>query len=123
MSKDDYFVLAYKLLRYLYRCLKEGTPASWDIIAPNTENFPVSQQYFTYLISHLLADGYIEGIVEMKAIGAPVQFKETTGLAITPKGIAYLEELDHEACAGVSGPGGRDCQHGDLPVCVKPCRS
>ena len=34
MSKDDYFVLAYKLLRYLYRCLKEGTPASWDIIAP-----------------------------------------------------------------------------------------
>ena len=94
MSKDDYFVLAYKLLRYLYRCLKEGTPASWDIIAPNTENFPVSQQYFTYLISHLLADGYIEGIVEMKAkaIGALVQFKETTGLAITPKGIAYLEE-------------------------------
>lgn len=59
---------------------------------PNTENFPVSQQYFTYLISHLLADGYIEGIVEMKAIGAPPQFKETTGLAITPKGIAYLEE-------------------------------
>lgn len=47
MSKDDYFVLVYKLLRYLYRCLKEGTP---------------------------------------------VQFKETTGLAITPKGIAYLEE-------------------------------
>lgn len=30
--------------------------------------------------------------MEMKAIGAPVQFKETTGLAITPKGIAYLEE-------------------------------
>lgn len=28
----------------------------------------------------------------MKAIGAPAQFKETTGLAITPKGIAYLEE-------------------------------
>lgn len=92
MSKDDYFVLAYKLLRYLYRCLKEGTPASLDIIAPNTENFPVPQQYFTYLVSHLLADGYIEGVVEMKAIGAPVQFKETTGLAITPKGIAYLEE-------------------------------
>ena len=92
MSKDDYFVLAYKLLRYLYRCLKEGTPASWSVVAPNTENFPVPQQYFTYLLSHLLADGYIEGIAETKAIGAPVQFKETTGLAITPKGIAYLEE-------------------------------
>ena len=92
MSKDDYFVLAYKLLRYLYRCLKEGTPASWSIVTPNTESFPVSQQYFAYLLSHLLADGYIEGVAEMKAIGAPVQFKETTGLAITPKGIAYLEE-------------------------------
>lgn len=92
MSKDDYFVLVYQLLRYLYRCLKEGTPASRSIVAPNTENFPVSQQYFTYLLSHLLADGYIEGISEMRVINAPTQFKKTTGLAIAPKGIAYLEE-------------------------------
>lgn len=108
MSKDDYFVLAYKAAAVPVPLPEGGNSGELGHHCPNTENFPVSQQYFTYLISHLLADGYIEGIVEMKAIGAPVQFKETTGLAITPKGIAYLEENSHhEACAGISGPGGR----------------
>lgn len=92
MGKDDYFVLVYKLLRYLYRCLKENTSASWEIVSPNSKDFPIGQEYFTYLLSHLLADGYIEGITEVKRVGRPTQFKETTGLAIAPKGIAYLEE-------------------------------
>lgn len=92
MGKDDYFVLVYKLLRYLYRCLKEDTPASWEVVAPNTKQFPIGQEYFTYLLSHLLADGYIEGVAEVKRLGGSVRFKETRGLAITPKGIGYLEE-------------------------------
>lgn len=92
MAKDDYFVLVYKLLRYLYRCLKENFPASWEVVAPYTKDFPIEKEYFTYLLSHLLADGYLEGIAEVKKIGSPVRFKETSGLAITPKGIAYLEE-------------------------------
>lgn len=92
MAKDDYFVLVYKLLRYLYRCLKDGLPASWELISPHTKDFPIGQEYFSYLLSHLLEDGYIEGIAEVKKIGGPLQFKETTGLAITPKGIEYLED-------------------------------
>ena len=92
MAKDDYFVLVYKLLRYLYRCLKGGTTASWEVVAPNSKDFPIGQEYFAYLLFHLLEDGYIEGIEEIKRIGGPLQFKETTGLAITPKGIEYLED-------------------------------
>ena len=92
MAKDDYFVLAYKLLQYLYRCLKEGKPADWGLISPNSKDFPVNQEYLAYLISHLLADGYIEGIAEVRKIGRTVQFKETDGLRITPAGIAYLQE-------------------------------
>lgn len=92
MAKDDYFVLAYKLLRYLYRCLKEEREADWDILAPNTRDFPIGEEYFVYLLSHLLDDGCLEGIAKVKRIGGPVQFRETTGLKITPKGIEYLEE-------------------------------
>ena len=44
------------------------------------------------MLSHLLADGYIEGIVEIQKVGSPVKFKETDGLRITPNGIAYLQE-------------------------------
>lgn len=92
MAKDDYFVLAYKLLRYLYRCLKEGERADWDLLSPNTREFPIGQEYFAYLLSHLLADGYIEGIAKVRKLSSPLRFKETTGIAITPKGIEYLEE-------------------------------
>ena len=53
MAKDDYFVLVYKLLRYLYRCLKQGTPADWDLISPNSKDFPVNQEYLAYLLSYL----------------------------------------------------------------------
>ena len=92
MSKDDYFVLVYKLLQYLYRCLKQGVPADWELLSPNSKDFPVNQEYFSYLLSHLLADGYIEGIAEIQKAGSPVKFKETDGLRITPNGIAYLQE-------------------------------
>lgn len=40
MSKDDYFVLAYKLLRYLYRCLKEGTPGELGHHCPQYRELP-----------------------------------------------------------------------------------
>ena len=92
MAKDDYFVLVNRLLRYLYTCLKQGRAADWNLIAPNSKDFPINEAYFAYVLSHLLADGYIEGITEVKRIGAPAQFKETSGLKITPKGIEYLEE-------------------------------
>lgn len=107
MAKDDYFVLVYKLLRYLYRCLKENLPVSWEVIAPNTKDFPVHEEYFSYMLSHLLADGYLEGIAEVKRIGSPARFKETSGLKITPAGIAYLEENSTMKRAGeFLGPAG-----------------
>ena len=92
MAKDDYFFLVCKLLRYLYKCLKNNLRADWSIVAPNSKDFPVCEEYFTYILSHLLADGYIEGLVEVRQIGGSIQFKETSGLKITPKGIEYLEE-------------------------------
>lgn len=93
MAKDDYFALAYKLLRYLYKCLKTNDRPDWDIIAPNTKHFPIHEEYFIYLLENLIADGYITGIIPVKAVGHPTRFKEVeNGIYITPKGIEYLEE-------------------------------
>lgn len=92
MAKDDYFVMVNKLLRYLYKCLKQNITPDWDLVAPNTKDFPVHEEYFAYMLSHLLAAGHIEGIAEVRKVGSPVRFKETDGLKITPDGIAYLEE-------------------------------
>ena len=92
MAKDDYFVLVNKFLRYLYKCLKQGVRPDWELLAPHTKDFPVHEEYFAYMLAHLLADGYIEGIAQVQGIGHPVRFVETSGLKIAPAGIEYLEE-------------------------------
>ena len=42
MAKDDYFVLVNKLLRYLYKCLKDNLQPDWNLMAANTKDFPVN---------------------------------------------------------------------------------
>ena len=49
MAKDDYFVLVNKFLRYLYKCLKQNIAPDWNLLAPNTKDFPVHEEYFTYM--------------------------------------------------------------------------
>lgn len=34
MAKDDYFVLAYRILKYLYECFKAGERADTDMFGP-----------------------------------------------------------------------------------------
>lgn len=53
MAKDDYFVLVNKLLRYLYKCLKQGIALDWELLAPGTKDFPIHEEYFAYMLSHL----------------------------------------------------------------------
>lgn len=34
MAKDDYFVLAYRILKYLYECFKAGERADTEMFGP-----------------------------------------------------------------------------------------
>ena len=43
MSKDDYHVLAYRILAYLYECLKEGIRPSMEYLSCDTRAFPVGE--------------------------------------------------------------------------------
>jgi len=93
MAKDDYFILAYRFLSYLYACLKGGASPDWEYLNYNTKDFPIGESYWCYLLDHLISDGYIEGIVKMTRVGQSVPaFKEAGGIQITPKGIEYLQE-------------------------------
>ena len=52
MAKDDYFPMLYKLLKYLYRCLKEDRKPDFNILAPKSKDFPVGEDYFFFLLSN-----------------------------------------------------------------------
>lgn len=39
MAKDDYFVLAYKILAYLYECIKGKKKLDFSYLQPMTKDF------------------------------------------------------------------------------------
>lgn len=95
MSKDDYHVLAYQLLSYLYDCLKRGEMPDVKQVCWNEEHaaVKVNERYWNYVLKHLADDGYIEGIAFIPILGQVGAQPRITGeVNITPKGIDYLEE-------------------------------
>lgn len=92
MAKDDYFVLAYKLLKYLYKCLKAGSKLDFSYLTYETKDFPITKEYWNYLLEKLSDSGYIEGVVVIRPDNGPVMIKNTDNLRITPLGIEYLLE-------------------------------
>lgn len=91
MSKDEYYVMAYKLLKYLYDCLRKDDQPNSNLIKANTKHFPVGEKYFTYLIENLANDGYIRN-VKVTKYDDDVKVIFDDNIQITPKGIEYLEE-------------------------------
>lgn len=93
MAKDDYHVIAYRILVYLYACLKQCEKPNLEYLACETDAFPIGESYWQYILSHLYEDGYIEGVILMPVLRQ--QFKSiklTPDMRITPKGIEYLQE-------------------------------
>jgi len=85
MAKDDYFVIAYRLLKYLYDCLKKSKKPNMAVL--DADFFGIENEYWQYIIKNLFTDGYIEGVIQLDGGVMP-----RTDLCVTPKGIQYLEE-------------------------------
>ncbi|WP_289966646.1 YjcQ family protein [Faecalibaculum rodentium] len=90
MAKDDYFVLVYKVLSYLYACLKKGkdvTPEMLDRHGPIFQGVP--EKYYVYIFRNLIDGKYIKGpfIAEYEDKTEVWKVDEST---ITPEGISYL---------------------------------
>lgn len=91
MSKDDYHVLAYQLLSYLYDCLRHGeVQVLWNDAHAAVK---VNERYWNYVLRHLSDAGYIEGVSFLSILGrADPQPRIDSAVNITPKGIDYLDE-------------------------------
>ena len=89
MAKDDYFVLAYRILSYLYACFKAGEQPDMDCISADVLHIPVG--YWFNIMRSLTEEGYIVGLVFPASIGSAVSVK-VIDLRITQKGIEFLQE-------------------------------
>ena len=90
MSKDDYYVIVYKILAYLYVQLKDGDDVDSKIISYNGSLFNIPEKYWTYIIAHLCQDGYIENVTIKKPWENVSVIENIDDIQITPKGIDYL---------------------------------
>lgn len=92
MARDDYFVLVYRILAYLYACLKEGQEPDIAYISHDSPALKISRNYWEYIFRHLLADGYLEGVSIVPVIGRTVpEVRISSDVMITPKGIEFLQ--------------------------------
>lgn len=62
MAKDDYFVIVYKILAYLYVQLKASQPIDSDMLAAHGGLFHINESYHAYILTSLLDEGYIDGV-------------------------------------------------------------
>lgn len=90
MSADDFDVIAYKLLSYLYECLKEGVPPNGEKAREVAGCNPV---YFSAAIDSLKAEGYIIGTIVKEWSGEIVLFE----VNLTQSGARYLSENSNMA--------------------------
>ena len=63
MAKDDYHVIVYQILSYLYQCLKKGEPIDGDKLNYGSELLRINRSYWAYVIYNMHRMGLIEGIV------------------------------------------------------------
>ncbi len=88
MAKNDYFVIAYRILAYLYACLKAGEKANVEVIS--AEKLGIHNRYWTNILIMLYEGGYISGI-SVYYVCAEKDIK-ILDINITQKGIEFLQE-------------------------------
>lgn len=92
MAKDDYFVIVYKILDYLYFCLKSGKTPEAEMLMFDGGLFQIHREYWVYIFDNLVKDGYISGIHNVRVGNGYYISRQIPCCMITPKGIEYLME-------------------------------
>ncbi len=90
MARDDYHVIVYQILSYLYICLKEGESVNPELLKADSNYLKINERYWTYIITNLYNTGMICGISITKTFGETIIINNLECCQITPVGIEYL---------------------------------
>lgn len=90
MAKDDYHVIVYQILAYLYTQLKNGDAVDGDLLKHDSPYMGINETYWQYIILNMLEQGYVKGITAKKAWGESVIISDLGNAQITPVGIEFL---------------------------------
>ena len=87
MAKNDYYVIVYRVLMYLYNCLRQDEVVDMQKLTP--EYLHINQRYFEHIFDTLND----EGLILNKAYYEDMLGKHLeSDIMISPKGISFLHE-------------------------------
>lgn len=89
MAKDDYFVIVYDLLTYLYDCLKSGRRV--DMAELTAERYGIPESYWLYILDSLLEQGFAQGY-RFRQTKFGIVHIDLGDMQISPAGIQYMFE-------------------------------
>ena len=92
MARDDYHVVVYQILSYLYQQLKQGNEIDVSLIKHDSKYLQINRKYWKYVIISLFNEGYIKGVVIDEDIDENLEIYNLDKCEITPKGIEYLTD-------------------------------
>lgn len=92
MERDDYHVIVYQILSYLYVKLKAGENPDPKMLMANSNYLNINERYWVNIMTILLEEGYIKGITLTKPWGNDIIVDNLDGCKITIKGIEYLSD-------------------------------
>lgn len=91
MAKDDFHIVVYKLLLYLYGCFKRKI--CFDTNVFNNIFKDINKDYLTNILITLKQEGYITALEFIKVWGNEyIIVSDLNEITITIKGIEYLKE-------------------------------
>lgn len=90
MAKDDYHVIVYQILSYLYQCLKSGIDVDEEKLRPGSRMLNIGEKYWEYIIFNIIDMEFVTGTVCRKTCDGHYAVIGLDQMQITPKGIEYL---------------------------------
>ena len=101
MAKDDYHVIVFRMLQYLYAQLKKGEPVDREKLSNHGEICQINMRYWTYIIESMQEQELIRGLHWDGARADGDDIWEQLGqIEITPKGIDLLADNNMQSRVG-----------------------
>ena len=95
MAKDDYDYIVFKILTYLYTCLKRQNSFDETVFRNMVITKKVNEGYMTDILRMMENEGLIEGLTFARAWGSEyVVANELEVVKITSEGIRYVLNND-----------------------------
>ena len=88
MASDDMHVVMYKILSYLYSCMKAGTEANPANIS--FEALGINKPYWTFIMLQLIEHGYVKGFMIRNADNGTSVIPVNP--SVTMEGVEFLSE-------------------------------